>query len=294
MGVHRMGGTVVVMERFDPVAYLELVERHHITHSQLVPTMFVRMLKLDDDVRTRYDLSSLEFVVHAAAPCPPEVKRQMIEWWGPIILEYYSSTEGAGATFITSEEWLAHPGSVGKPINGVPHVIDDDGNEVGVGEIGTLWFEGTNQFEYHNDPEKTASAYNNKGWTSVGDVGYIDPDGFVFLTDRKSFMIISGGVNIYPQESENLLITHPAVADVAVFGVPNAEMGEEVKAVVQPKDWDAARPELAEELLAFCRASLAGYKCPRSVDFERELPRLDTGKLYKRQLRERYWAAADS
>ena len=289
IGAQRLGSTIVVMERFDPLEALALIERYGVTHVQLVPTMFVRMLKLAEAERARHDLSSLRAAVHAAAPCPVEVKRRMIEWWGPIISEYYSATEGMGATWITSDDWLAHPGSVGKPILGAAHILDDDGNEMIAGEIGTVWFSGGTDFEYHNDPTKTAAAKDSKGRASVGDVGYLDEDGYLYLTDRKTFMIISGGVNIYPQEAENVLVTHPKVMDVAVLGVPNPEMGEEPKAIVQPVTWDDAGPQLEAELLAFCRERLAAYKCPRSVDFERELPRLDTGKLYKRLLRDRYW-----
>jgi acyl-CoA synthetase (AMP-forming)/AMP-acid ligase II len=280
------------MERYDPIDALRLIEKHDVTHTQMVPTMFVRLLKLPEAERTQFDLRSLQTAVHAAAPCPVEVKRQMIAWWGPIISEYYSSTEGAGATFITSEEWLAHPGSVGKPMIGIPHIVDEDGHEVPVGEIGTIYFEGSVPFEYHNDTDKTASTKDEHGWTTVGDIGYLDDDGYLYLTDRRSFMIISGGVNIYPQEAENVLVNHPKVMDVAVIGVPNAEMGEEVKAVVQPVSWDDAGDELASELLAYCREHLATYKCPRSVDFDPQLPRLDSGKLYKRLLRDRYWSDA--
>ena len=291
---HRVGATVVVMERFDPVQALALIEQHRVTHAQFVPTMFVRMLKLPDAERHRYDHSSLRAVVHAAAPCPVEVKRQMIDWWGPIVNEYYSATEGLGATFITAPEWLAHPGSVGRPIVGTAHILDDEGGELAPGEIGTIWFEGGLPFEYHNDPEKTASTLNENGWTTVGDVGYLDDDGYLYLTDRKTFMIISGGVNIYPQEVENLVVTHPKVMDVAVIGVPDDDLGEAVKAVVQPVDWHDAGPALEQELVELCRSHLAAYKCPRSVDFEPELPRHDTGKLYKRVLRDRYWAKARS
>ena len=293
-GAQRLGATVVVMERFDPVDALRLIETRGVTHTQMVPTMFVRMLKLPESDRDRFDLRSLQAVVHAAAPCPVEVKRRMIDWWGPIISEYYSSTEGAGATFITSEEWLAHPGSVGKPMLGTPHVLDDDGRELSTGEIGTIYFEGGIPFEYHNDADKTATTRNERGWTTVGDVGYVDEDGYLYLTDRKTFMIISGGVNIYPQEAENVLVNHPKVMDVAVIGVPNADMGEEVKAVVQPVSWADAGEELADELMSYCRENLAAYKCPRSIDFDPELPRLDSGKLYKRLLRDRYWKQSTS
>jgi long-chain acyl-CoA synthetase len=292
LAAHRLGATVVVMERFDPVDALRLIEKHRVTHVQLVPTMFVRMLKLAPAKRARYDLSSLVAAVHAAAPCPVDIKRQMIEWWGPIISEYYSATEGIGATFITSEEWLAHPGSVGRAMMGQIHITGDDGRELPPGETGTVYFSGGSRFEYHNDPVKTAEAKDDHGWATVGDVGHVDDEGYLYLTDRKTFMIISGGVNIYPQEAENVLVTHPKVMDAAVIGVPNPDLGEEVKAVVQPLDWADAGPALAAELIDYCRSRLASYKCPRSVDFERELPRLDSGKLYKRLLRERYWVGA--
>jgi acyl-CoA synthetase (AMP-forming)/AMP-acid ligase II len=272
---------------------LALIERHAVTHAQFVPTMFVRMLKLPERERSQYDLSSLRAVVHAAAPCPVDVKQSMIDWWGPIISEYYSATEGMGATFITAPDWLAHRGSVGQPMVGEPHILDDDGNELPTGEVGTIWFSGGRDFEYHNDPQKTAEAKDAaRGYGTVGDVGYLDDDGYLYLTDRKAFMIISGGVNIYPQEAENVLINHPKVLDVGVIGVPDDEMGEAVKAVVQPTHWEDAGPELEAELIEYCRAHLAAYKCPRSVDFDEQLPRLDTGKLYKKQLRARYWPAA--
>ncbi len=231
----RAGGTVIIMERFDPVEYLRLVERFQVTHSQLVPTMFSRLLKLPEDERTRHDLSSLEIAVHAAAPCPIPVKEAMIEWWGPIIHEYYGATEGLGFTACDSEEWLAHKGTVGKVMLGRLHILDDDMNEVAKGSPGTIWFETATPFEYHNDAEKTREVTSADGrMTTVNDVGYVDDDGFLYLTDRKTFMIISGGVNLYPQEIENLLITHPKVADAAVFGVPDPDLGEQVKAVVQP------------------------------------------------------------
>ena len=287
----RFGGTVVIMDRFDPEEALALIERQRVTHSQWVPTMFIRLLKLPEAERRRRDLSSHRVAIHAAAPCPVPVKEQMIEWWGPIIYEYYSATEGLGVTAITSQEWLAHKGSVGRPLNCAVHIVDDDGNELPIGEPGRIFFESTaaTPFSYYKDTEKTSRVRNEKGWGTVGDVGYLDADGYLYLTDRKDFMIVSGGVNIYPQEIENLLVTHPKVADVAVFGVPNDEMGEEVKAVVQPCDIGEAGPELEEELQAFCRQYLARYKCPRSIDFSPELPRAPTGKLYKRLLREKYW-----
>ncbi|MBX3705996.1 MAG: AMP-binding protein [Pseudomonadales bacterium] len=286
----RNGGTAVIMERFDPEQYLALVERHRVTHSQLVPTMFSRMLKLPRDVRERYDLSSLEFAVHAAAPCPVQVKEQMIDWWGPIIHEYYGATEGLGFTACDSHEWLAHRGSVGRVMLGELHILDDALNECPTGTPGTVWFKTATPFEYFDDPDKTREARSPDGTMStVGDVGYVDEHGYLYLTDRATFMIISGGVNIYPQECENLLITHPKVADAAVFGVPNADLGEEVKAVVQVMPGVAPNAVLTEELMAFCAAHLARQKCPRSIDYEAELPRLPTGKLYKRLLRDRYW-----
>ncbi|MDQ1535512.1 MAG: long-chain acyl-CoA synthetase [Actinomycetota bacterium] len=297
MSTLRLGATVVMMEQFDPLLALEYIERYRVTQSQWVPTMFVRMWKLSEEERNRYDLSSHRNAVHAAAPCPVDVKRRMIEWWGPIIMEYYSSTEGAGATIIDAEDWLAHPGSVGRSMLGPIHIVGDDGALLPPGEIGVVWFqprEGSAGFEYHKDPEKTRDSMNDRGWSTVGDMGYLDQDGYLYLTDRKTFMIVSGGVNIYPQEAENVLVDHPKVLDVAVFGVPNDEMGEEVKAVVQPIDWADAGPDLERELLEYCRGRLAHYKCPRSVDFERELPRQQTGKLYKRLLRDRYWGQRDS
>jgi long-chain acyl-CoA synthetase len=289
-GCIRLGATTVIMERFDPEQYLQLVEQYRITHSQLVPTMFSRLLKLPDEVRNKYDVSSLECIVHAAAPCPVPVKEKMIEWWGPIIQEYYGATEAHGFTFCYSDDWLAHKGTVGKPILGELMILDDDGNPCPVGTPGTVWFKGATSFTYYNDPNKTAESRNEEGDTSsVGDVGYVDEDGYLYLTDRKSYMIISGGVNIYPQETENLLITHPKVMDAAVIGVPNEDLGEEVKAVVQLIDGVEPSDDIARELIAFCNEHLARFKVPRSIDFEAELPRLPTGKLYKRLLRDRYW-----
>ena len=292
IAVNRFGGTNVILEHFDPEACLAAIEQYEVTHAQFVPTMFVRMLKLPEEVRAKYDVSSLKIAIHAAAPCPVEIKRRMIEWWGPIIFEYYSSTEGMGSTMINSEEWLAHPGSVGKPFFTTIHVLDEDGNELPTGEPGVVWFEPgerTMRFEYHKDPEKTANTRDTRGWASVGDIGYVDDDGYLYLTDRRDFMIVSGGVNIYPQEAENLLVTHDAVLDAAVFGIPDTEMGEKVHAVVQPIDMADAGPELERALLAFCRENLAHYKCPKTIDFDAELPRQPTGKLYKRLLRDRYW-----
>ncbi len=289
MTVMRVGGTCVVMEEFDAARYLELVEQHRITHSQVVPTMFVRMLKLPDDVRGRFDLSSLQCVIHAAAPCPVPVKEQMIEWFGPVIWEYYAGTEGNGLTLVGSADWLTHKGTVGRAVLGVLKICGPDGEELPTGESGTIYFADGKPFEYYNDPAKTAESRHPKGWTTLGDVGYVDAEQFLYLTDRKAHMIISGGVNIYPQEAENLLVTHPKVLDAAVIGVPNEDFGEEVKAVVQPRDMSDAGPELEAELIAFCRANLSPIKCPRSVDFADELPRHPTGKLYKRLLRDKYW-----
>ena len=289
MGYLGLGNTVVVMEKYDSEDALAVIERHGVTDSQWVPTMFVRMLKLDEDVRTRYDLSSLRAAIHAAAPCPVADKHRMIDWWGPVIYEYYAGSEGNGLTFTNSEDWLAHPGSVGRALLGEVLILDDDGKEVPPGEEGGIYFRGNSDFEYHNDPEKTANAKIAPNCSTLGDVGRLDEDGFLYLTDRKAHMIISGGVNIYPQETENVLTMHPAVYDVAVIGVPNDDFGEEVKAVVQPADGVEADPELARELIAYCRDHLADVKCPRSVDFRDELPRHPTGKLYKRLLKDEYW-----
>jgi acyl-CoA synthetase (AMP-forming)/AMP-acid ligase II len=296
MGIHRVGGTVIVMERFDPEEALQLIERYRVTTSQWVPTMFVRMLKLPEEVRSAYDVSSLQVAVHAAAPCPIEVKRRMIDWWGPVLHEYYAGTEGNGFCYTNSEDWLAHPGTVGKPLNGVLHILDDEGEELPPGEEGAIYFESDSQFEYHNDPEKTKGSRDPKGrgWSTLGDVGRVDEDGFLYLTDRKAYMIITGGVNVYPQEAENVLTMHPAVLDVAVIGVPNEDFGEEVKAVVQVAEGVEPSDELARELVAYCREHLADVKCPRTVDFRGELPRHPTGKLYKRLLRDEYWAGRDS
>jgi long-chain acyl-CoA synthetase len=288
MTVHRYGGTVIVMERFDAEAALELMERHQVTHTQMVPTMLIRMLKLPAEQRSARNLSWLRAVVHAAAPCPAEAKREMIDWLGPIVHEYYSSTENYLFTALDSAEWLAHPGSVGRAVIGTPHILDDNGNELPAGETGTVWSEGGLAFEYLHDPEKTAQARNDRGWTTVGDLGYLDEDGYLYLSDRRVDLILSGGVNIYPQEAENILVGHPDVADAAVFGIPHQELGEVVHAVVQPRAGLAPGPVLEEELLAYCRQKLARYKCPRQVDFAVELPRQATGKLFKRLLRDQY------
>ncbi|MEP0202998.1 MAG: AMP-binding protein [Halioglobus sp.] len=285
-----IGGTVIIMEKFDPATYLDLVAQYNVSHSQLVPTMFSRMLKLPEDIRASADLSSLEIAIHAAAPCPPQVKEAMIEWWGPIIHEYYGATEGLGFTACNSEEWLAHKGTVGKVMLGELHILDEDGNESPPGVPGELWFKTASEFSYFNNEEKTRSSQSADGTMStVGDVGFVK-DGFLYLTDRSTFMIISGGVNIYPQETENLLITHPKIADAAVFGVPNEDLGEEVKAVVQVAEGIEADAALVEELMNFCASHLSHQKCPRSIDFHPQLPRLPTGKLYKRLIKDQYWA----
>jgi len=287
-----LGGTSIIMESFDAEEFLRLVGQYKITQSQLVPTMFVRMLKLPEEVRARYDVSTLKGAIHAAAPCPIDVKAKMIEWWGPILIEYYAGSEGNGVTVSNSQQWLSHRGTVGRAVVGNVKILDENDAEAPVGQIGTVYFADAPVFAYHNDPEKTKKAYNDRGWSTLGDVGYLDEEGFLYLTDRKSYMIISGGVNIYPQETEDVLITHPDVADVAVFGVPNEEMGEEVKAVVQPHDMAKAGKELEAQLILFCRKHLSPIKCPKSIDFEAELPRTPTGKLVKRHLRDRYWPKA--
>ena len=294
MTIQRLGGTVVMMQHFDPLAALATVEQYRATASQWVPTHFIRMLKLDPAMRARHDVSSMKAAIHAAAPCPVPVKEAMIEWWGPVIYEYYAGSEGNGFTSITSAQWNEHKGSVGKPAYGVAHICGEDGEELPPGAEGLIYFEGGTPFEYHNDPAKTAEARNAFGWTTLGDIGRLDEDGYLYLTDRKSFMIISGGVNIYPQEIENRIVIHPKVADVAVIGGPDPEMGERVIAVVQPTDMADAGPALAEELTAWCRAELSGVKTPRQIDFTAELPRHPTGKLYKRLLRDQYWGESGS
>lgn len=291
--VHRLGGTIVVMEHFDPEDALAAIERHRVTDSQWVPTHFVRMLKLPQDVRARYDLSSQRRAIHAAAPCPVPVKQAMIEWWGPVIIEYYAGSEGIGMTLIKSEDWLAHPGSVGKAIYGALHVCGPDGAEVPAGEDGLIYFENAIMPTYHNDPEKTAEAMHTAGWMTLGDIGHVDDDGYLYLTDRKSHMIISGGVNIYPQEIENLLVTHPKVMDAAVIGAPEPDLGEQVVAVVQPLDIAEAGAGLEAELRDYLAPQLSRVKMPRLFEFRAELPREANGKLYKRELRDEFAARAE-
>jgi acyl-CoA synthetase (AMP-forming)/AMP-acid ligase II len=287
-----VGATVVVMQHFEAEAYLAAVQKFRATETQLVPTMFVRLLKLPRETRDKYDISTLKGAIHAAAPCPVDVKQQMIDWWGPILVEYYGGTEGNGITVIGAKDWLTHRGSVGRTLMGKLQIIDETtGQSQPPGTDGVVYFEDGPAFAYRNDPAKTKSAYIRENCSTLGDIGHLDAQGFLYLTDRKANMIISGGVNIYPQETEDVLIGHPAVLDVAVFGVPNADLGEEVKAIVQLRDAARASPALAEELIAFTRARLSPLKCPRSVEFERELPRTPTGKLMKRKLKERYWPA---
>ena len=290
-GVLALGGTAVVMDHFEPEPFLAAVERYRVTHTQVVPTMFVRLLALPDEVKRRYDLSSLQAVLHAAAPCPIPVKEQMLDWLGPIVWEYYSGTEGVGFTVCGPEEWLGHRGSVGRPVAGQQvHIVGDDGVELPPGVDGDVYFSGSAGFEYHNDPEKTRGSYLANGWATFGDIGHLDDDGFLYLTDRRANMIIVGGVNVYPQEAENLLISHPLVQDAAVFGIPHADMGEEVKAVVDPAPGVVADAELERTLIEHCRSHLASVKCPRSIDFRHDLPREPNGKLLKRKLRDEYRA----
>ncbi len=285
----KMGGTAVIMDRFDAETSLRLIDQYRITHSQWVPTMFVRLLKLPESLRAQYDLSSMEMAVHAAAPCPVEIKRKMLAWWGDIIHEYYAGTENNGFTSITSAEWRAHPGSVGQAKLGVVHICDGQGQELPVGSEGEIYFENGHQFAYHRDPDKTRACTNARGWTTLGDIGRLDEDGYLYLTDRKSFLIISGGVNIYPQETEDTLLTHPAVLDAAVIGIPHEEFGEAVHAIVQLLPEYESEPAMDEMLMAFCRSRLSALKCPRSIEFRTTLPRTATGKMYKRVLRSEYW-----
>ena len=281
------GGSVVIMRKFDAEGALALIERYRITHSQWVPTMFVRLLALPAEVRGRYDLSSHRVAIHAAAPCPREVKRAMIDWWGPILIEYYAGSESVGGTVITSQDWLTHPGSVGRALESRIHIIGENGEELPPGEVGGVWFSGGSSFRYHKAPEKTAAAYDSQGRATYGDLGYVDAEGFLYLSDRRADLILSGGVNIYPWEIEQVLAQHPDVAEVCVIGVPDAEFGESVRAVVRSQ---AAGPELERALLDLCKAQLAGPKRPRGIDFVEELPRSETGKLLRRLVKERYRA----
>jgi acyl-CoA synthetase (AMP-forming)/AMP-acid ligase II len=291
LGVQSLGGTVVAMEKFDPVAALDLIGRYSITDSQWVPTMFIRMLKLDAEQRSGFDVSSMRVAIHAAAPCPVAVKQQMMDWWGPVLWEYYAGTELNGFCLVRPDEWLARPGTVGRPLIGSIHILDEAGDDQPANVPGTIYFGDGPAYEYHNAPEKTESVRDpqGRGWTTLGDVGYVDDDGWLYLTDRQAFMIISGGVNIYPQEIEDCLVMHPKVADVAVFGVPDDEMGEAVHAAVQPAEGIDGDEALAGELRSYVREHIAHFKCPQRFEFHDELPRLPTGKLYKNKLRSPHW-----
>jgi len=296
-GVQALGGTVIMLPKFNELLALRTIDNYKVTHSQWVPTMFSRMLKIDEAERNVFDLSSQKVVIHAAAPCPRQVKQKMFDWWGPIIYEYYAGTEGNGMTHVTPQAWLTRPGTVGQAVVGEIHICDEDGNDLPIGEPGLIYFALPQlPFSYLKDASKTKDAQHPKhaNWSALGDVGYVDDEGFLYLTDRATFMIISGGVNIYPQEIEDALTMHPKIADIAVFGVPNEEMGEEVKAVVQPAVGVEPNDALAAELMAYVREHVAHYKCPKSIDFEAELPRLPTGKLYKRLLKDRYWGKKDT
>jgi long-chain acyl-CoA synthetase len=292
MAVHRFGGTNVVMEKFDAEAALAAISTYGVTHSQWVPTMLQRLYRLPDDVKATYDLSSHRVAIHAAAPCPPELKSAMIDWWGPIVQEFYAGSEAAGYTAIDSAQWLERPGSVGQSVFGELHILRDDGSEADVGEIGQIYFANGPKFEYHNDPEKTARAYNDRGWVTLGDMGRLDEEGYLYLADRKDFMIISGGVNVYPTEVENLLTMHPLIEDVAVFGLPDEDFGEAVVAVIQPRAWPQDEAAFIADIDAFCRDRLSRIKSPRRIELARELPRQPNGKLYKKGLREQYLKAA--
>ena len=289
----QLGHPVVLMDRFDPETMLALIERHRATHTHMVPTQFRRLLALPEAVRARYDVGSLRAAIHGAAPCPLEVKRRMLDWWGPVVIEYYAATEGGGAG-ITAQEWLEKPGSVGRAWPGAQvRVLDDNGDDLPPGQPGLVYLRmGNSTFDYHKDRDKTLAS-RARGMFTVGDIGYLDADGYLYLCDRKGDMIISGGVNIYPAEIESELSCHPAVADVAVFGIPHDEWGEEIKAVVQPVDGVTPGPELTAALLGFLDGRIAAFKRPRTIDYVAELPREPNGKLYKRRLRDPYWAARD-
>ncbi len=287
---NRLGGTTYIMDHFDPEDFLVQVEKHRINTTQMVPTMFVRLLKLEESTRTKYDPSSIKYAIHAAAPCPIPIKQAMIDWWGPVIYEYYAGTEGNGFVACSSKEWLTHKGSVGRALHGEIKILNEEYEEVPVGQDGKVYFANGGRFTYHNDEAKTSEAHTKDGWSTIGDIGHLDEEGFLYLTDRASYVIISGGVNIYPQEAENILISHPKVADAAVIGVPNEDFGEEVKGVVELINPNEASEALERELIEFCRSQLATIKCPRSIDFRPSLPRQPTGKLYKRLLKDEYWA----
>lgn len=289
MSVHRMGGTAIVMNKWDDELCLELIEKYKIDSVQFVPTHFVRLLKLPENTRNKFDVSSLKTVVHAAAPCPVEIKEKMFDWFGPIIHEYYSGTEGPGLCYIGPQDWLTHKGSVGKSILGTLKICDENGEEVEQGQQGGVYFAGGPKIAYHNAPDKAAEATNKHGWGTMGDIGWVDEDGFLYLTDRKSFTIITGGVNVYPQEIENTIISHPDVMDVAVIGAPDPDFGEKVLAVVQLVDHSKASDQLAKEILDFTEDRLSKIKTPKQLDFKLELPRHPNGKLYKRLLRDEYW-----
>ncbi|HEY6130402.1 MAG TPA: AMP-binding protein, partial [Halioglobus sp.] len=293
MSAHSLGATVLLFEKFDAQAMLQAIDQYRPEQGQFVPTMFIRMLKLPTAVRERYDVSSLKVAIHSAAPCPVDTKRAMIDWWGPILEEIYGGTENAGSTLISSAEWLRKPGSVGRVAQGSIHVCDDAGMELAAGETGTIYFNCGANFEYLNDAGKTAGARHpvHTNWSTFGDIGRVDDEGYLFLSDRKAFMIIAGGVNIYPQEAEDVLVGHPAVVDAVVFGIPDPDRGEQVKAVVEPVDWSRVGATLEAELIALCKSRLASFKCPRSIDFERKLARDDAGKIAKHALRARYWNA---
>ena len=290
----QLGHPVVLMDKFDAEEMLRLIAAYRCTHSHMVPTQFKRLLALPGDVRAKYDVSSLRAMIHGAAPCPQEVKRAMLDWWGPVVIEYYAASEGGG-TVIFGDEWLRKPGSVGKPW---PYseikILDEEKNELPAGEPGLVYMRmGDSQFSYYNDDKKTAEARAGGNLFTVGDMGYLDSDGYLYLHDRKSDMIISGGVNIYPAEVESELTTHPSVSDVAVFGIPHDEWGEEVKAVVEPAPGVTPGPELTAELMEYLSGRVAKFKLPKSIDYVDQLPRQDNGKLYKRKLRDPYWAGRD-